>query len=68
MINKHLASLALDEDFLLVFVYIRSTAFIIVVTQKLVLQQSKNVTANLQINKDQDQSMIREYYYEHMRS
>ena len=27
------------------FVYIRSAAFIIVVTQKLVLQQSKNVTA-----------------------
>ena len=29
----------------LMFVYIRSTAFVIVVTQKLVLQQSKNVTA-----------------------
>ena len=27
------------------FVYIRSAAFVIVVTQKLVLQQSKNVTA-----------------------
>ena len=27
------------------FIYIRSAAFIIVVTQKLVLQQSKNVTA-----------------------
>ena len=27
------------------FVYIRMTAFVIVVTQKLVLQQSKNVTA-----------------------
>ena len=27
------------------FVYIRSPAFVIVVTQKLVLQQSKNVTA-----------------------
>ena len=27
------------------FVYIRSAAFIIVVTQKIVLQQSKNVTA-----------------------
>ena len=53
MINKHLASLALDEiqgDIepfinLLLFVYIRSTVFVIVVTQKLVLQQSKNVTA-----------------------
>ena len=53
MINKHLASLALNEiqgDIepfvnLLLFVYIRSTAFVIVVTQKLVLQQSKNVTA-----------------------
>ena len=29
----------------LMFVYIRSAAFVIVVTQKLVLQQSKNVTA-----------------------
>ena len=38
------ASLALDEDSLM-FVYFRSAAFIIVVTQKLVLQQSKNVTA-----------------------
>ena len=28
------------------FVCIRSAAFVIVVTQKLVLQQSKNVTAN----------------------
>ena len=27
------------------FVYIRSTAFVIVVMQKLVLQQSKNITA-----------------------
>ena len=42
------ASLALDEDSPYTnssFVYIRSAAFIIVVTQKIVLQQSKNVTA-----------------------
>ena len=44
MINKHLTFLALDEDSLM-FVYIRSAAFVTVVTQKLVLQQSKNVTA-----------------------
>ena len=48
MINKQLAYLALDEDSPFTnsrFFYIRSTAFVIVVTQKLVLQQSKNVTA-----------------------
>ena len=48
MINKHLASLALDED----SPYTNSCLFtldrlpfVIVVTQKLVLQQSKNVMA-----------------------
>ena len=54
MINKHLASLALDEiqgDIepfinLLLFVYIRLTAFVIVVTQKLVRQQSKKRQSN----------------------
>ena len=48
MINKHLAFLALDEDSPYTKSCLftnRSAAFIIVVTQKLVLRQSKNVTA-----------------------
>ena len=43
-----MAFLALDEDFTvhyLMFVYIWSAAFVIVATQKLVPQQSNNVTA-----------------------